>query len=952
MQPILETLAKHIVDTHTTGTGEIRIILPNRRAALFLQQHLSKHVQHVGWMPVIYAIGDFIDDYSLLSLADPTEVILILYEIYAELKTNPESLDEFYFWGEVMVRDFDELDKYLVEPVSLFLNIKDLKEMEEPLAGLDPAQIEFVKQFWEGFHHGESTPEKEQFLEMWALLPRLYTKLRETMERRGEGYQGMQYREICGRIDRSEFAPLTGGRIIIAGFNALNGCEKQIFSWLQHHGAEFYWDYDHSYLNDRSSEAGRFMRSNMDQFPPGVELEPFRNLTNEKDIRIFELPSDVLQAKTAGRILEEAELPEDGNCTDTAIVLCDEDLLMPVLMSIPGSDPAINVTMGYPMRSTPVAGFVDLLFRLQFNARVDTHGMASFYHRDVRSVLLHPYMKGNGVGNISSLLDEMAARNMIQVEQQHFSEGFENMIFRPVKTAGDLIRYLHAIFMHILENLASEETGILPEIHREFVFRLLIQLNRMESLLSARPGITLQVMERVLRKMISGLVVPFEGEPLSGLQVMGILETRLLDFRHVILLSMNEEVMPAAQFRQSYIPYSLREAFGMPSREDMDAIYAYYFNRLLQRAEKVDLIYNSTSEGIRTGEMSRYLYQLDYGRDVEFIRPGMEVVAREKPALEIRHSREVQQKLGEYEATGKRYLSPSAINAYLDCTLKFYLRYLAGIGEPDEVQDEIDAAGFGTVVHETIRILYEEIAGRHQGMIDQSNLERITGTMIEKTLAAVFRDHHFRGRRNAVIEGRNLIIMKVMNRYLQKIIETDMKIAPFRLISTERLYSRELDIRAGTESMKINLGGKIDRVDRLGETLRVIDYKTGDAKTGFQNLESLFDPELPNRNGAALQTLIYGWLVSGDQPDEHIMPGLYVMKSLYNEAFDPRLSMGGQKQRTLIDSFTPLADEFHELLVRFLSSLFDPAVPFKQTENESKCRYCDFANICNRGTID
>ena len=953
IRPILDTLAKHLVDTHKSGTGGTQVILPNRRAGLFLQQHLARYTREPGWAPQIYSIGDYIDEFSLLTLADPIDQLLVLYDIYREVKANPEPLDEFYYWGEIMVKDFDEIDKYLIDPDLLFTNITDLKEIEEPLAGLDDWQISFVRQFWEGFHHGQPTSEKKEFIEMWKLLPVLYNRLRSKLENRREGYQGMQYREIAGRIERSEAAPPTGVRTLIAGFNALNGCEKRIFAWLQHHGAEFFWDHDHHYSGDPASEAGRFMKENLGLFPAKVELEPFTGMDDDKDIRIFELPSDVLQAKTVHRILEEKKMPSNPDCTDTAIVLCDEELLMPVLMSLPGSLEEINVTMGYPMRNTPVSGFVDLLFRLQHNARISTQGEERFYHKDVRSILLHPYMDQNGKGKGNVMLEEMASRNLIQVEKTLFQSSFEKKIFRCVEGTEDLIRYLREVFLHILENLAAEEGRILPELHREFIFRLLIQLNKLDAMVVSRPEISRQVVERLLRKVLSGLSVPFEGEPLSGLQVMGILETRLLDFKHVILLSMNEEVMPASHFRQSYIPYGFREAFGMPSREDMDAIYAYYFNRLLQRAEKVDLLYNSTTEGVRTGEMSRYLHQLIYRRGIRVNRPEMEIMARETPPLEVPHTPAIDQKLLEFSVSpkGKRYLSPSAINAYLDCPLKFYLRYIAGIGEPDEVLEEIDAAGFGTVVHDTIRLLYEEIA-EGGGIISRERLEQLGPDKIESVLTSVFRDHHFRGSRKAVIEGRNIIILRVMARYLKKIIETDRRIAPFHLVSVEKSYQRELLIPIGDKETRIRLGGKIDRVDRIGDILRVIDYKTGDAKQGFPDIEALFDSKLSSRNGAALQTLLYAWLVSAEHPGERVMPGLYVMKALYSEDFDPALTMGSYRQRSRIDSFADLEEKYLELLKETLSHIFNRDIPFVQTEVEANCRYCDFAAICNRGSIE
>lgn len=953
MQPFLESLAIHLIRQGGPDLGDLRIILPNRRSGLFLQHHLAHHSQGVQWAPRICAINDYINEISELQPADPVELLFILYDIYSGMVDQPDPFDQFYFWGEIMLRDFDELDKYLVDAGMLFTNVIDLKELEEPLAGLEPEQVEFIRQFWEGFHEGDSTPEKVQFLEMWERLPMLYDRLREQLMARGEGYQGMQYREIAERILQGNLEP-DGARIMVVGFNALNGCEKQIFTWLKNQGAEFFWDFDRSYTDNELKEAGRFMRENLKHFPGPATFASDGGSHHENEIRIFELPTDVLQAKTIHRILEEDPV-NNRECTDTAVVLCDEDLLMPVITSLPEPVMELNVTMGYPMNNTPVFSLLEALFRLQHNMRRTSKGVEQFYHKDVLAILMHPYLRNSGGETAQPLLEEMTASNRIMVEKQLFSGTLGKLIFREVDGSAELLEYLREIYMQILENLSGEEDQKQRVLDREFIFQILIQLNKLEHLVANRSDLTYEWLQRLLQKMVSALRVPFEGEPLSGLQIMGILETRLLDFRHVILLSMNEEVMPASHAVQSYIPYSLRIAFGLPAREEMDAIYAYYFNRLLQRAEKIDLLYNSASEGVRTGEMSRYLYQLIFEKKIEVIRPGMDIMARITPSLEVSHDPDTNRKLEKYTADGPeaRFLSPSAINTYIDCSLKFYLRYLAGIGEPEEVQEEIDAAGFGTVIHESIRVLYSEIGERNQGTITGEALKQLLSSdRSRQVLDQVFREYHFRGRKHAIIEGRNIILFRVMFRFLEKIIQTDTAIAPFTLVSLEETHRRRLDIQVGGRQLEVRMGGKIDRVDRVGSTLRVIDYKSGNARTGFSTLASLYDTALGNRNSAALQTLFYAWLVAPDHPGEPVMPGLYVMKELYNESFDPALFMGLRGSRTRIESFSELEDAYLELLKKVLESLFDSQTPFIQTEQTARCRYCDFAAICNRKYVD
>jgi hypothetical protein len=959
-KPFLESLASYLVHEQSEGLEETLVILPNRRAGLFLQRHLGILAGRVSWVPEIRTISDFVVEMSGLTVTDPVDALFTLYEVYCGLREEPEGMDEFYHWGESLITDFDEIDKYMVDPGLLFRNIRDLRELTDPVAGLDRQQVEFIRQFWESFHQGTRTSEKKLFLETWELLPGLYEGFRERLARTGQAYQGMLYREVAERIHAGRLPGQGRDRIIVAGFNALNTCERVIFRWLLRQDALFFWDYDLDYITDPSIEAGRFMRENLKEFPAKAELEDFRGMKDEREIRIFELPTDILQTKTAARIIRDALKEGPADCTDLAVVLCDEGLLIPMLHSLPGDTGEINVTMGYPLGNSPVASLVDALFRLQHNLRRSGQGEVSFYHQDVRSVLMHPYMhmaaeSAEGGEGGYPLLNRIAKENLIQVSRSEFTSERELAVFRSVEEPEDLLPYLRQVFLILLDDMGPESSHTLQEVHREFIFRLLVRLNRLEEQLEGRPDLTLSLVERLLRKIIGHMRVPFEGEPLAGLQLMGILETRLLDFKHVILLSMNEEQMPASRFRQSSVPYSLRLAFGMPSREVMDAISSYYFYRLLQRSGHVDLLYNSTSEGTRTGEMSRYLHQLVYRYGKKVIRPGMEVLAREREEVTVEHTEEVGRMLEKYISRegNVRFLSPSAVNAYLDCSLRFFLRYLCGIGETDEVSEDIDAPGFGTVVHGALKILYGEIAGNEDGLISREALERLSGSArLREVLRQEFIMHHFKGRQKAEIEGRNIILFRVMEQILEKILATDLAIAPFRLLATEKKYTRECIIRTASGEKVIRLGGYIDRVDRVRGSVRVIDYKTGSAGRDFSSLESLFDGDLASRNGAALQTLLYAWLVGQEYPGEQITPGLYAVKSLYEKNFDPSLMMGDRGNKQQVAFFADLEREYLEHLRTILERMFDPSVAFVQTEHESLCRNCDFAALCSRQIMD
>jgi hypothetical protein len=948
MNNFLEALAGYILENHAPGMESLCVLLPNRRAGVYLQRHLALLSPGVMWSPGILSVSDLVSELSTLKIIGQVELVFHLHEQYRKVSGKQEDLDEFFHWGEILSRDFDEIDKYMVDADALFSNLNDLKELEDLTAGIQEEQLKFIKQFWEGFFAGTQTREKNQFQETWKLLPRVYHGIRSYLEDRGEGYQGMQYREIAERIRKGEMEHHGWNHVIVAGFNALNACELELFDWLKQQGASFFWDYDRQYTGNPGSEAGRFMRKNLERYPETAPLDDFMGLAGRKVFRVFDLPSDMMQARNLGRILDEVPALPITDCTDTAVVLCDEELLMPVLSSMPEQAGDVNITMGYPLKNTPVMSFLNALLQLQKNRRDASGGKSAFYHGDVSSLLMHPFLIRPGERYNQLLFKRMVDENHVFVEETLFTGELEELLFRKIEGAGNWISYLRSAFAIILERSG--------DLNREFVLRFLMEMNRLENTLSMLPGISDEVFTRLLMKVTRGLRIPFEGEPLSGLQVMGILETRVLDFRHVILLSLNEEVMPSRMVGQTNIPYAFRLAFGMPSREDMEAIYAYYFYRLLQRAEKVDLMYNSSTEGTKTGEMSRYLHQLCYEKDVKMIRPGMDIKSRTSRPIVVAHTDQVEEKLNRYLSGNDegKFLSPSALNTYIDCPLRFYFRHIAGIGEPEEVDEEIDHREFGTVVHGCLTELYRDMALEHDGNLSPEGLGKLLDSgKIVPLLERLFRKHHFKGRKNARIEGRNIIVLKVMERFVRKTIEKDREMAPFALISTEKQYTRELEVHFPVpgKTRTIVLGGYIDRLDMVDGRVRVIDYKTGTAEMHFKSMEGLFDGNGSSRNRAALQVLFYAWLVEQDFKGKRILPGIYPMRELFRDDFTPGLKEGGKQGEPLID-FASRMDDFLALLRETLVRIFDPAVPFIQTEKEELCRHCDYAAICGRNTFE
>jgi CRISPR/Cas system-associated exonuclease Cas4 (RecB family) len=947
----LEALAKYIT-TRAEGDPAGRcFVFPNRRSGLFFKRFLVKHTKGTGWSPRILTINELMTELSGYQQADPLDMLFTLHDIYTAKAAFPEPFDTFYAWGEMMISDFDTLDKYMVDPDAIFRNIRELKEIDENFGGLEEEQVAFIRKFWKSFHQGDVTKEKELFLATWKLLPELYHALKELLAEKGEGYEGMMYRAVAETDMATLFERLVDTHYYFVGFNALSKSEKMLFGKLQKRGlASFFWDYDQEYISDASMEAGRFLRENIVQFPPPADLGVFSNLKTDRDIRIFDLPSDILQSKTIHKLLSERK-STITEANDTAIIACDENLLMPVLVSLPEQIDLVNITMGYPFSNTPLFSFVESILRLYRNKRVSKSGTFSFYNKDVLSVLNHQYFKLISDEDPTALAHKIVYENRVYVEPSFFNGGFAAVIFREVTTVDQLCRYLDDLLQHILGRLLNEEGHQYRELEKEYILVVQGRLNKLSQIIQERRELEPETFMRLFRKIMWNQRIPFTGEPLAGLQVMGILETRLLDFENVIMLSVNEDVMPKSSAGSTFIPYSMRYAYGLPVREDMDAIYAYYFYRIIQRAGKVDLLFKSASEGVRSGEMSRYLYQMQYDYDAKVIRPVMPVSASETQPVIIKKTPEILAKLERFiaGAEGDKYLSPSALNTYIECSLKFYFRKIAQIQEQEELLEELDAIGFGNILHTTIHRLYEQLSAGQPQITREELLALSSGDLLDKKLEEVFVNEYFRSGKRRTIEGRNLIILAILKKYLLKIIETDAAIAPLELVSMEEDYKMERGIATPAGRIVVRLGGKIDRVDRPeGDITRIIDYKTGGSELKFESIASLFDREQKGRNKEAFQAFLYALLYLERHPEEPVQPGLYVVRKMFGEDYSSRFMMGGSGKKQPVLSFNEYVEEFSEHLAVILTELYDPTVPFVQTEVLDHCKYCDFKEICDR----
>lgn len=953
MNFFLEEIAKHLYSTYGDRLKDYCVVFPNRRAGLFFNKYLSGLADKPVWAPKEFTINDLMVALSDLEPADELLTLFELYEIYCREKHTRESFDEFYFWGEIMLSDFDDIDKYLVDAPKLFQNISDLKSIEDQFSYLSEDQIRVIKRFWQNFEPGRSGKHKELFLDTWKVLNNIYNKLREKLEIRKIGYEGMIYRNVAENLDNSGTLTIPFVKAFFIGFNALNECEKVLFRYLSSEGmAEFFWDYDDYYLKNKNHEAGRFIRMNIREFGYSESDSFHNNLTKQKKIRIVSVPSTVGQAKVLPGLL--ADINDVSH--ETAIVLTDEQLLVPVLHSIPETAGEFNITMGYPVNETPVYSLVEHIIDMQNNCRKYNDEYWRFYHRDALAILRHPLVYQGFETGIDELIKEITGRNKIYIKG---NELHKNLLLSSIFTKIDDAKQIPGYLLDILEKLAGDNIGQdhnYKNLENEIIFQLYIRIKRLKEVIhDSNIQFNTRTLYRLLRKTLMNTRIPFSGEPLVGLQVMGVLETRGLDFKNLIMLSMNEDIFPGKPFSHSFIPHHLRFGFNLPTIEHQDAIYAYYFYRLIQRAENIILIYNSKTEGLSTGEKSRFIYQLLFDPvftvDEKVIAYNIQANP-ERPVI-VHKDGIVADMLNEYLSGNvkEKFLSPSALNVYIDCSLRFYYRYISRLEEPEEVTEEIDQLLFGNMLHASMNKLYQPF---RSGQITAALLKELVNNkeVINNAIRHAF-NQEFQPAGDAGkdgIEGRNIIIREILEQYLIQIMNADIAYTPFRIIDMEGIYAFDIPVNKASTLKHVMIGGKIDRIDDIGREIRIIDYKTGRVDRKISGLDDLFDYDLTERNHAVFQTLLYAKLFncSGKQQDKPIVPGLYSIRELTNDNFDYHILTGSQKKKEKITDYRYIDELFTKKLVGIIEEIYNSEIEFSPTQIIEKCKYCPYRGICHR----
>ena len=946
MSPFLKQVAQFLYQQYGDEIYRLTVVFPSRRSGVFFNAYLNELVDHPALAPEVLTINELIAQLSEVQISDQIRLIFLLHKIYCEETGHLEELDDFFFWGEILLNDFNDVDKYLLDADDMFRNITDLKEIESRFDYLTPEQKLAIEQFWGNLGKAGASVNREKFVGVWNRLATIYHRFRSELLAGQIGYSGLVYRHLVERLQQQNELVPSDGRYVFVGFNALNAAENKLFRFFKSAGvADFFWDYDPSFVKDPMQEAGLFIRQNLVEFPMPQGFVFDDGVPVPKRIQVVSVPGQIAQAQVINQAQFLAGQRDDARFDDAALVLADEDLLVPVVSAAGCRFNGINITMGYPLRNTPVYSLIEQLIELQKNFR-KIDGDEVLYYKPVLAVLNHQLLAG---AETKSLVRDIHRQNKIYVRTADLkSSELLSVVFSQQGSWKETADYFLRIIRMLALGFQNEKDDGPVRLEAEYLYQVYLAVQRLADTLGEfhQEKISLSLFFRILVQHLLRISIPFEGEPLSGLQVMGVLETRNLDFKNLLLFSVNEGKLPRTSAMHSFIPYNLRKAFGLPAYEEQDAMYAYYFYRLLHRAEEVVLVYDSSSDGLNTGEMSRYLFQLMYDSKakLEFKHLNFDFKASSTEPIVVQGTVSHQQRLLEMYA--EKRLSPSALNTYLDCKLKFYFRHVAKIKEGDELSEDIDPRLFGNLFHHAAELIYSEFEGRE---ISGDMLRSVSANqnMIGKAIRSAFAKEYYKDKslKDVKIAGKNILIAENLQTYLVRMLENDAAFAPFSVLDLEGGYEADFDVSVNGGLQKIKLGGIVDRIDQTKEGVRIIDYKTGRAlELKFNSYDEFYDRTKTNRPKEIFQTLVYSEIYRRNRGNLPIFPAIYKIDQFFNDGFDPVVRRNGEAV-----NYSSIANDFVSGLNVLLSEIFSGSAVYEQTSDDKKCQTCPYNLICRRG---
>ena len=979
----LEYVAEDIISKYGTDLSRIAVVFPNKRAALFLNEHLARLAGQPVWSPAYITISDLFRQHTDLKTADPIKLICDIHKSFTKCTGIDETLDHFYGWGQLLLADFDDIDKNMADADSIFCNLKDIHELDD-ISYLDDEQKEMLARFFANFSDDIDSELKKRFLSLWSHFGDIYHDYNRRLTEQGIGYEGAIYRKVASE----QTLHLKYDKYLFVGFNLLQKVERVLFSRLMKEDkAKFYWDFDEYYMPSPSHNlttspshhlsGGALVSSaptnlttspsqhlNISDFPnelDNTDPDIYANMRRPKRIRFISSPTENAQARFASNWLLENERYKAGR--KTAIVMCDESILLPLMHSLPPEADKVNITSGFPLAMTPVAWLVMLLFDL-YTLGLRKKGTA-FNPHYLKKLMAHPYARH---------LQEVHL-NGVHSKGVHLSQVHQ-------EGSAALLQHIATLVKQV--GIATKQEG--DALTQESVFRMFTILNRLAALADSGD---LLVDNTTLRRLVSQLVgaasIPFHGEPVIGVQIMGVLETRNIDFDNVLLLSCNEGNMPKGVNDSSFIPYSIRKAHGLTTIDNKVAIYSYYFHRLLQRAGDITIAYNNSTDNGHTGEMSRFMLQLlvESGQKIDHYS----LTAKNQPTpLMPKAIEKDETALSKLEEMSR--LSPSAINTYIRCKLAFYYQYIAHIKEPDSDPETIDNRMFGNIFHRAAYLIYKDITD-HSPVIEKAHIQAYLSN--RKLLASVV-DRAFEEEECKTNNGLQIINREVIIEYITKLLKIDQQLCPFSILAMEeeaKVYTQlsfttpsggalvggygipaiptqpicsvgalkggALVSSAPDKHYNLTIGGIIDRLDILTDKqtgkprIRVVDYKTGNQPSSpIKNIDEIFDPNniRSKHSNYYLQAILYSLIVSRSKrwnPAGHpVSPALLFIKQAPADHYDPTLLI----DKHPISDVTLYEEEFLTKLKHTLADIYSPDTPFTPTDDRKKCELCPYRMLC------
>lgn len=941
-----------------TDMSRIVVVFPNKRAALFMNEYMARMAGKPMWSPAYTTISELFGKHSEYVVGDSIKLVCDLHKSFVKCTGIDETLDHFYGWGQLLLTDFDDIDKNMADADKIFCNLKDIHELDD-LSYLTDEQRELLKRFFANFSHDQETELKKRFLSLWSHFGDIYHDYNQRLRNQGIGYEGAIYREVATRKD-IEFEYDT---YIFVGFNLLQKVEQELFANLKKAGkAHFYWDFDTYYMPRNNSAytnaAGKYIAMYLEDFPNELDVcsaDIYQNMRRPKDVSFVMASTENIQARYASQWLRE-----EGRCLagrKTAVVMCDEAILAPIIQSLPPEADKVNITSGFPLGMTPIASFVSLL--------LDTYtsgiaGKGTCYRAQYVSKLLrHAYTRyiSDKANDVYATIKE---QHLVYPDHATLTMNGEDqglaLLFKTINIGNvHLLHHVETIIKLIGVNAKDTEDAFL----QESVFRMYTIINRLEQLAAnGDMDVDINTLRRLIKQLIAAATIPFHGEPVVGIQIMGVLETRNLDFKHLLLLSCNEGNMPKGVNDSSFIPYAIRKAHGLTTIDNKVAIYSYYFHRLLQRAEDITIVYNNTTDNGHTGEMSRFMLQMMVDGQQKIKHYNL--LADNSP---IAHKPKSVSKTGSIKEKldGMKSLSPSAINRYIKCPLMFFYQYVASIKEPDCEDDVVDNRMFGNIFHKSAQLIYDDIMSHNNGRIEKASIQKYLNTkgLLESIVDRAFNEELFKVKnsmRSPYYNGLHLINRKVLIEYLRQLLHSDQRTAPFEMLALEDAVYTQIAFETEDNNVrKIRIGGIIDRLDRVTDartgvsTIRVVDYKTGiQATRKIKEIEEIFsDMNISQKHSDYyLQAILYSLIVDNstkyNKQKDCVSPALLFVKQASKENYDPVLEIDSQK----IANVREYKVEFEQHLKEVLHDIFNTNLPFTPTTDNTRCDKCAYRRIC------